>query len=283
MSQSLSNIQQIEFDTFVKADYQSAGVIPKTAVQSRLNVVGRFEEFRKMGKVVANKIAYQDAVTPQDPQFDKVRAEIEKYTCATATDKIQDLTVNIDTKRDLARVVGMAMGRRQDQIIIDSMVGNAGLVIPAGGTNFDFAKVRAVNARFNALAVPPEMRHIIISAEAESALLNVEQFTNNFFTNVGVGPGRITSGTLNGSFTMGLNWHVIPEMPDEGGLPKTGNIRSCFAWHQWSVGLGVGQDMRTEVNYEFQKTTWLINGIFSMGGINIDNNGIIEIQVDETA
>ena len=141
-------------------------------------------------------------------------------------------------------------------------------IIADGGTNLTYQKVRQVNERFNELAVPMQDRYFGISASGESSILNIEQFTNNFFTNTGVGPGRITMGSLDGSQTMGMNWTIIPTMT-EGGLPKAGNIRSLFAWHKWALGLAIGQDMFTEINYIPQNTVWLVNGIHFLGAIVI--------------
>ena len=259
----------------------AAGKVANT----KMNVVGVTEEFRRIGEVISVQQAFQDAVTPQDPGFQKARADMLKYVTPTVTDKIQDLTVNFDSKRELARVVGMAMGRRQDQTLIDALVAAtlpAANIIADGGTNLTYQKVRQVNERFNELAVPMQDRYFGISASGESSILNIEQFTNNFFTNTGVGPGRITMGSLDGSQTMGMNWTIIPTMT-EGGLPKAGNIRSLFAWHKWALGLAIGQDMFTEINYIPQNTVWLVNGIHFLGAIVIDPEGVIRVDIDETA
>lgn len=69
----------------------------------------------------------------------------------------------------------------------------------------------------------------------------------------------------------------------EGGLPKAGNIRNAYAWHKQAVGMGVGADFRTEINYLPKETTWLVNGIFSAGASVIDDEGLLQINCDESA
>jgi len=81
---------------------------------------------------------------------------------------------------------------------------------------------------------------------------------------------------------LGLNVIIIPDMT-EGGLPLAGNIRSAFAWHRQSTGMGVGQNFRTEINYIPEKTSWLVNGVFSAGAVVIDNRGVLQVDCDETA
>jgi hypothetical protein len=68
----------------------------------------------------------------------------------------------------------------------------------------------------------------------------------------------------------------------EGGLPLIANIRNCFAWHYMSMGMGIGQDMRTEVNYLPRETSWFVNGLFFAGAVAVDPRGIILVQADET-
>lgn len=78
-----------------------------------------------------------------------------------------------------------------------------------------------------------------------------------------------------------MNVRIIPTMT-EGGLPKTGNTRTCFAWHRMAAGMGIGQDLRTEINYVPMMTSWLVNGLFFAGAVAIDNRGIISIDCDES-
>ena len=66
-----------------------------------------------------------------------------KYAAGTGVDDIQDLTVNFDSKRELAMVVAMAVGRRADQIIINALNASPGQTITAGGANMSYAKLLA--------------------------------------------------------------------------------------------------------------------------------------------
>jgi len=48
-----------------------------------------------------------------------------------------------------------------------------------------------------------------------------------------------------------------------------------------AIGLAVGVNFRTEVNYIPEKTSWLANGLFSGGSVAIDAEGIVEISCTE--
>jgi len=47
------------------------------------------------------------------------------------------------------------------------------------------------------------------------------------------------------------------------------------------MGLAVGKERKTEVNYIAEKTSWLANGLFIAGSVAIDAEGIVDITYDE--
>ena len=59
------------------------------------------------------------------------------------------------------------------------------------------------------------------------------------------------------------------------GLDTSGSTdRHTVAWHKSSMGLGIGSEVRTEVNYIPEKVAHLMTSYLSMGSILIDDNGI---------
>lgn len=278
MSLTLSNVQQTEFDELVKMEYRSLGFLLRDTIRLRTDVVGNTCNFRKVGQVIAQQQAYQNTIAIQDPGFSSVSATLLKYAAGTAVDEIQDLTVNFDSKKELAMVVAAAIGRRSDQIIINCL-NNSGTsnTIAAGAANMSYSKLRAIVEYFEDLAVPPEERFLALSANNLRALLADDQVISNRYTD----NYAVEKGTLNRSNLMGMNIRVIPTMT-EGGLPKTGNIRTAFAWHKMSSGFAVGMDMRTEINYLPRETSWFVNGLFFGGAAAVDTRGIIAISCDES-
>ena len=279
MSLTLTNVQQTEFDALVKAAYQSKGKNLISTVRQRTGFAGRFIDFRKVGSLTSVLQGFQDTVTPQDPGYTKVTLEVNKFVTPALTDELQNLTVNFDDRQENAELVADAVGRRQDQLIIDANnASGTANTIADSGTNFTYDKMREVNAFFSTNNVPPMDRHILISAAAERFLLSESEFINNEIVNKGV----VESGTLEGTRYLGMMFHVIGDMPNEGGLPKTGDIRKCFAYHKQAVGFGMNKDFTTRIDWLPKETSWLVNGIHQSGSIAIDNVGIVEISIDES-
>lgn len=276
MSSSLTNVQQIEFDALVKAEYHSRGFLLRDTIRMKNNVIGATVEFRKVNQVIAVPTAYLAAVTIQDPGYTKEIATLVKYTAPTAVDEVQELTVNFDAKMENALLVAQAMGRRSDQIIIDALAADPGDTIADGGTNFNYEKFTQAIEFFDNNAVPLAERFVAMSASNFRSLLGDDQFVSTFYTkNDVIDRARVRE-------YLGFNVVIIPQMT-EGGLPQTGDIQTALAWHKMSTGMGIGENFRTEVNYIAQNTSWLINGVFSAGAVVIDNRGVLAIDCDVTA
>jgi len=286
LSLSLSNVAQTEFDALVKIEYRSRGFILRDTLRIRTDVIGSTCQFRKVGQVIANPVAYQNTIAIQDPGFVALTATLVKYAAGTAVDEIQDLTVNFDSKRELAMVVAMAIGRRSDQIVIDAAIAGYGApaqpVIAAAGTNMSYAKLRHVVQYFEQDAVPIGERYVAMSGNNLRALLADDHIVSRFFTS----NDAAVDGTLQYKDLLSMNVRIIPDMT-EGGIPfNTGgsgaNVRNCFAWHKMAMGMAIGQDMRTEVNYLPRETSWFVNGLFFAGAVIVDNRGVFYIDADET-
>ena len=89
----------------------------------------------------------------------------------------------------------------------------------------------------------------------------------------------LVSGEMDSYY--GFKFHMIDDR-DEGGLPIAGNNRTLFAWHKDAVGVAIGIDMKTEINYVPLHKSYLIAGSMSLGGIAIDPIGIVSATIDES-
>lgn len=274
MSLSLTNVQQTEFDALVKAEYHSRGFLLRDSIRMRRDVIGNAVQFRKVGQIIAVQTGYLQSVTIQDPNYTPQTATLLKYTAPCAVDTVQELTVNFDVKMENAMLVADAMGRRSDQITIDALNANPGSTIVTAASNMTYDKYTQIIQFFEKNAVPLGERWVAMSASMFRSLLKADQFVSTFYTQ-----NRVLDRGFIREY-LGINVVIIPDMT-EGGLPLSGTVRTGFAWHRQSTGMGIGHDFRTEINYLPKETSWLINGIFSAGAVVIDNRGVVAIQADE--
>jgi len=221
MSVSLSNAFVTLFDAEVKQAYQGKAMLVG-AVRQRRGVEGSTVKFPKVGKGVATPRISQSDVTPLNVGFSNVTCTLSDWNAAEYSDIFSQAKVNFDERSELVQVLGNAIGRRQDQLILDALA-------------------------------------------ASSTSLTVK---------------ALVAGEIN-TF-LGFTFHILGDR-SEGGLAIDGSLdRTCFAFHKDSIGYAEGIAPRTEINYIPEKTSFLVNSVFSAGAIAIDAEGIVQITARES-
>jgi len=280
MSVSLSNAFVTLFDAEVKQAYQGKAMLVP-AVRQRRGVEGSTVKFPKVGAGVATPRIPQTDVTPLNVGFSSVTLTLSDWNAAEYSDIFSQAKVNFDERQELVQVVASAMGRRQDQLILDALANSSTSLTVAnsvGGTttNLNVAKLRAAKRLLDKGNVPPEGRHIVIHANGLDSLLSETAVTSSDFNTV----KALVQGEIN-TF-LGFTFHTLGDRT-EGGLAIDGSLdRVCFAFHKDAIGYGEGIAMRSEINYIPEKTSWLVNEVFSAGAIAIDAGGIVQITCRES-
>lgn len=272
------------FDAEVHQAYQGAAVLTGAA-RTRTGVVGSTVNFPKVGKGQASVRTPATDVVPLNSTFSSVACTLTDYYAAEYSDIFLQQKVNFDERRELAQVVGSAIGRRQDQILLDALsTASAGTTIAntvvtsgsAAASDLNIGKIIAAKKALDAKNVPGEGRHMIIHANNLAALLGDERAISADFQTI----RALVSGQV--STMMGFQFHILGDR-DEGGLSIDGsNDRTCFAFHQSAVGVAVGMPASTEINYIAEKTSFLVTGKLSMGSIVIDTDGLVDVTCRES-
>lgn len=281
MSISLSNAFVTLFDAEVKQAYQGKAMLVG-AVRQRRGVEGSTVKFPKVGRGVATPRIAQSDVTPLNVGFSNVTCTLSDWNAAEYSDIFSQAKVNFDERSELVQVLGNAIGRRQDQIILDALTAASGTGtvsndIGGADTNMNVAKLREAKKILDKNNVPPEGRHIIIHANGLASLLSETAVTSSDFNTV----KALVAGEIN-TF-LGFTFHVLGDR-SEGGLAIDGSLdRTCFAFHRDAIGYAEGIAPRTEINYVPEKTSFLVNALFSAGAVAIDAEGIVKITARETA
>jgi len=279
MSINLSSAASAQFDAEVKHAFQGVGQLRDT-VRIRNGVVGDTHNFRTMGKGMAlARGTTQADVIAMDVAHAKVAATLGNYVAPEYTDIFDAAEVNFDERTELAQTIAGALGRKLDQLIINSL--SAGSTIAkdyeASGTtsNMTLQKITGASATLSDNGVPMEGRVMVVSPAAIQSMMNDSTITSADYNALRV----LMSGEIN-TF-MGFEWKMI-ETRAEGGLSVTSNIRDCYAYSKSAVGLAIGIDLSTEVNYVPEKVSWLSLGKMKAGAVTIDTSGVVKIEIDET-
>ena len=277
MAQGITNAFVQLFDAEVKQAYQGARKLAGVT-RERNNVEGSVVKFPKIGKGVATVRVPQTDVTPLNVTYSQVSATMSDYIAAEYSDIFHQAKVNFDERRELVQVVGNAIGRRMDQLVIDALnaassPSTVGTDIGGSGTNLNLAKLLAAKKSLDAKNVPAEGRCMLIHANGLSALLDETELTSSDFATV----KALSQGEID-TF-LGFKFIMLGDR-DEGGLPLP-STRTSFAFHRDAVGLGISMSQKSEINYVPEKTSFLVSSMFSAGAIAIDDEGIVKISSTE--
>lgn len=277
MSINLSAVAVTEFDSMVKHAYQGMGLL-KSAVTVRNNVVGDTYKFRKMGKGTANQKTTAADVDPMDVGHSLITATLANWNAPEYTDIFDAAEVNFDEKQELANTIAGALGRRCDQLVIDAMDGSTPdtTAVAAGSANLTMAKIIDAQVELRDQGVPNSELFAVIEAGGLGGLLNDEKATSGDYQAI----KALVSGEVNS--LCGFQFIVI-ESRSEGGLTEAANVVDSWFFQRPSIGLAIGIDMKTEINYVPQKTAWLTNGMLKAGACVRDTGGLVKVQYDKTA
>jgi hypothetical protein len=283
MAQSITNAFVTLFDAEVKQAYQGESSL-LNCVRLRQGVQGNTYKFPKLGKGSATARIPQTDVTPLNVTYSQVTASMSDYNAAEYSDIFHQAKVNFDERQELVQVVSKAIGRRMDQLIIDGLDAAsspstvAKTVVTSGSaaaSNLNVGKLIAAKKALDAKNVPFDDRHIVVHANNLSGLLGDERAISGDFATV----KALVSGEIN-TF-LGFRFYILGDR-DEGGLPLSTNDRTCYAFHRASIGMAVNMAQKTEINYVPEKTSFLVNSMFSAGAVAIDDEGIVKITCDES-
>ena len=258
----------------VKAAYQREGSLLRQAVRVRTGVVGERIHFPKLGKGIATDKARHADVVPMNLEHTKVYADMVDKYAPEYIDDLDQVKINWDLRADYARASAWALGRQTDAQIISAVAAadtgsnfHADQVV--NKTNIDLPKLLEISKIMDDMDVPKDgNRFAIINPHQLSHLLQITGATSSDF----VGSQLLVTGK-EPAFWLGFRWIVYSgDFFTEAGDSKA--VTGIF-FHQPSIGLAVGKDITTKIDWVPSKVSWLVNSWMSMGAVVIDRDGVV--------
>jgi hypothetical protein len=205
-------------------------------------------------------------------------ATLANWNAPEYTDIFDAQEVNFDEKQELAHTIAGALGRRCDQLVIDAMDASTptASTIAAGGANLTMAKVIDAQVALRDQGVPNTELFAAIEAQGLGGLLADEKATSADYQAI----KALVSGEID---TLAGFKFIVIETRAEGGLEEAANIVDSWFFQKPAVGLAVGIDMKTSIDWVAQKTSWLCNGMLKAGSVVRDEGGLVKVQYDKTA
>jgi hypothetical protein len=258
-----------QFEAEVHMAYQRMGSKLKSMVRNVNGVKGNTVQFQKVAKGSASTKARHAEVVAMNSVHSNVTATLSDFYAADYVDKLDELKVNIDERNIVAQNAAYALGRKTDSIITDTFdAGATALANNSAGTTtgMNLDKAQNVFEIFGNNDVPDDgQRYWVVGPKQWSELLDIDQFSRAEYIGEADLPYK---GGMTAKRWLSFMWMGF------SGLSIASSDRNTIAFHKSSLGLGVGSDVRTEVNYIPEKVAHLTTSYMSMGAVLIDGDGV---------
>tara|TARA_R100000664_G_scaffold15166_1_gene23612 strand:+ start:7364 stop:8227 length:864 start_codon:yes stop_codon:yes gene_type:complete len=287
MSTSVTTAFVQQYSANVQMLSQQMGSRLRDAVRVE-NITGKNAFFDQVGVATAQLRTSRHADTPQiDTPHARRRVSLADYEYADLIDDQDKVKMLIDPTSSYAMAAASAMGRAMDDVIITAALGTAFTgetgststsfssdnQIANGSADMSVAKLIEAKKLLDLGDVDPSIpRYIAVGPNQIEALLNTTSVTSSDFNTV----KALVQGEVD-TF-MGFKFIV------SNRLSKSGNIRSCFAWAEDGLALGIGKDINARIDERADKGySTQVYYCMSVGATRMEEAKVIQIDCDESA
>jgi hypothetical protein len=281
-----------KFDDMVKQAYQEMGGKLRGGVHVRTGVNALKHQFNVYGTGFAKDAPTAGAdVDTMGSATSSVECNLSDKQASEYSNIFDQDKVNFDDEQELVKVIAAALGRSEDQIIIDALdaptyTGDHSIAIDfeSTGTNTGLTveKIEEAVVVLDDAGVAAEGRVFVAPAKAKRGLLASARATSSEY----VGDVRpLVNGQIDEFLGFKFVW--IADTYDSVanswyGLPGAGTTsRKCFAMHGDALALAVGNlDKQTRIDYVAQKTSYLVLAPLRAGAVVRETAGVVEVNIE---
>jgi hypothetical protein len=241
-------------------------------VRKRTGVVGSTSKFQTLGAVSAYTKTRNADLTVLEPAHAQVTATLTDHYATVLADDLDLLKTNVDIKREYVKTVSKSIAKKIDEIIIAAAI--AGSNAATAGGALTVARAMEVKKMLDNANVPDGGRIYVVGASAMAGFLQQTAVSSSDYNSV----KALVQGQVD-TF-LGFKFVTVPDSYLTLNVTPTPDTRLCFAFHTDALGVAVGQDPKTSIEWSPDKHAWWIKAVLSMGSVIVDPTGVIEQEVD---
>lgn len=294
MAIQVDNSFIIQYETDVHHVFQRKGAVLRDTVRFVDGVRGKQTTFQKIGKGVATTKARHGQITPMNQDHTAITCSLSDFYAGDYVDLLDESKLNIDERMAVAEGGARALGRKvDDQIltVLDSTTQTTVDWVEGTEAGVRNSAVNMVEALASNDAYEPGMMFGVLSPKAWALLSTVKEFASSDYVDA---MGRPFQGGMPiGMFKNWMNvlWTVHSGTPNVG--TTTGKV---FLYHKNAVGYaagavpqnvasmsGIESPIAVDIDWQGKAASHWVNHWMSGGACLIDDTGVIEGEVDETA
>lgn len=292
MSTSIDTSFITSYEAKVHEVFQRRGSFLREAVRVKDGVVGSTAVFQKIGKGTATTKARHGTITPMNQTHTAPSATLADFYAGDWVDKLDEAKININERDAVASGGAMALGRKvDDQIttVLDTTTQSVITLTVSSKVNILATAVEFAEAVWSNDVPNDGEVYAVVTPRYWSQLMIIDQFQNADYVGAdgqvfrqgpSIGKGRWKDW-------MGIKWKM------QTGLPGAGTATAkCFIWHKSAVGYAVAQSagnvagresVAADITWHGDRAAHFVNHMMSGQAVLIDDTGVIEGNLDDTA
>ena len=266
MANSLDTAFIKQFESEVHLAYQRMGSKLRNTVRTTGSVRGNQVRFQKIGKGVANTKSRNGNVTPMELVHTTIDVSLTDHYAPEYIDKLDELKTNINERQAVATSAASALGRKTDELIYSAMdSGASSTQIHDTSSALEKADVLSLFETVGVADMPEDgQRFVAMNPKGFADLFAITEFASADY----VGEAQLPyAGGMTAKGWLSFMWFSTSAV----------TAGKNMAYHSSAVGLGIGADVTTEVNYVPEKVSHLTTSMMSMGAGVIDDAGVYEV------
>jgi hypothetical protein len=282
MSLNLSTAAVKKFEKEAQQAFQENGSDLRNNVMVRDAKGAKSVQFQVYGEVIANeRTAVHTNIPAQDPSISIPTATVTDYTVGIYTDIFLNNQIGWDGRQSAVDGVVSALNRRMDEIVIAALDSATGKTVASGADNLNVGHL-AEAQRLLGSAVPEMDRSLLCHDDGFYHFIqeaDVKDIDINFHKPLA--DGKLPSYLGLKIIKMG-DRDSVTVGDAAGGLTKSGNDRTNYAWHKSAIGLAMNMQPTITVDWVAEKQAHFIVGKLSAGAVLLQDDGVATITTDES-
>jgi len=294
MATSITNSFITQYERDVHDVFQREGSVLKPTVRFKSDVVGSVATFQKIGTGTATTKARHGTITPMNQAHTAISTTLADFYAGDWVDKLDEAKINIDERMAIARGGAKALGRKCDDQILTTLdsTSSSTVTIAVGSS----AAVRngllgMLEAMISNDAYEPGSMYGVMSPKLWAMASTINEFASSDY--VGADGQVYNVGAPVGSFKRWAQvlWTV------HSGVPNVGtSTAKVFLWNKAAIGYASGKapgnlagtmsgetSVGADITWHGDRAAHFVNHAMSGNSVMIDDGGVIEGNVDDTA
>jgi len=294
MSTTINNAFITQYERDVHDVFQRDGSVLKPTVRFKSDVVGSVATFQKIGTGVATTKARHGTITPMNQTHTAISTTLADFYAGDWVDKLDEAKINIDERMAIARGGAKALGRKVDSQIFTTLDSTSQTTVTisvgtaAAVRNGLLGMIKSLIAND---AYDPGNMYGVMSPTLWAMASTISEFASSDY--IGSDGLPYKGGAAVGNYK---RWAQVLWTVHSGNPGVATSTSKVFVWNKTAVGYAAGKtpanlagtmsgetSIGADITWHGDRAAHFVNHAMSGNSVMIDDGGVIEGNVDDTA